>query len=107
MKCWLRILRSSWTCEPSEIEATGHIAGSINLPIRTLLQNLDKLPGKDEKIVVTCASGHRGAYGMMALRLLGYTDVVNLGGGIGGWVKAEFALEPGLPANLLPEPLLK
>lgn len=85
--------------EPSEIEATGHIAGSINLPIRTLLQNLDKLPGKDEKIVVTCASGHRGAYGMMALRLLGYTDVVNLGGGIGGWVKAEFALEPGLPAE--------
>ncbi|MCB0101726.1 MAG: hypothetical protein KDD74_06745, partial [Anaerolineales bacterium] len=35
----------------------------------------------------------------MALRLLGYTDVVNLGGGIGGWVKAEFALEPGLPAE--------
>lgn len=87
--------------EPSEIEATGYIAGSINLPIRTLLQNLDKLPGKDEKIVITCASGHRGAYGMMALRLLGYTDVVNLNGGINGWVKAEFALEAGLPAELV------
>ena len=85
--------------EPSEIESTGHIAGSVNIPIRTLLQNLDKLPGKDEKIVITCASGHRGALGMMSLRLLGYTDVVNLGGGIGGWVKAEFALEPGLPAE--------
>lgn len=85
--------------EPSEIEGTGYIAGSINLPIRTLLQNLDKLPGKDEKIVITCASGHRGAYGMMALRLLGYTDVVNLNGGINGWVKAEFALEAGLPAE--------
>lgn len=85
--------------ETSEIESTGHIAGSINLPIRTLLQNLDKLPGKDEKIVITCASGHRGAYGMMALRLLGYTDVVNLNGGINGWVKAEFPLEAGLPAE--------
>lgn len=85
--------------EPSEVEGTGHIAGSVNIPIRDLLKNLDKLPGKDEKIVVTCASGHRGALGMMALRLLGYTDVVNLGGGIGGWVKSEFPLEAGLPAE--------
>ena len=85
--------------EPSEVEGTGHIAGSVNIPIRDLLKNLDKLPGKDEKIIVTCASGHRGALGMMALRLLGYTDVVNLGGGIGGWVKSEFPLEAGLPAE--------
>ncbi len=77
--------------EPGEVE-TGYIAGSINLPIRTLLQNLDKLPAKDQKIVILCASGHRGALGMMALRLLGYTDVVNLGGGINAWKKAELPL---------------
>ncbi|RPJ26790.1 MAG: hypothetical protein EHM33_10335 [Chloroflexi bacterium] len=85
--------------EASEVETTGHIAGSINIPIRDLLKNLDKLPGQDEKIVVTCASGHRGGFGMAALRLLGYTDVVNLGGGIGAWAKASLALEPGLPAE--------
>jgi len=85
--------------ETSEVEATGHIAGSIHLPIRDLLKNLDKLPALDQKIVITCASGHRGAIGMMALRLLGYTDVVNLGGGIGAWSKASLALEPGLPAE--------
>jgi rhodanese-related sulfurtransferase len=85
--------------EPSEVESTGHIAGSVNLPVRDLLKNLDKLPPQDHKIVVTCASGHRGALGMMALRLLGYTDVVNLGGGIGGWAKASLPLEPGLPAQ--------
>jgi len=85
--------------EASEVETTGHIAGSIHIPVRDLLKNLDKLPGKDEKIVVTCASGHRGAFGMMALRLLGYSDVVNLGGGIGAWSKASLALEPGLPAE--------
>ncbi|MEJ5225344.1 MAG: rhodanese-like domain-containing protein, partial [Anaerolineales bacterium] len=77
--------------EPSEVEA-GYIAGSINLPIRTLLQNLDKLPAKDQRIVILCASGHRGGLGMMALRLLGYTDVVNLGGGINAWKKAELPL---------------
>lgn len=84
--------------EPSEIESTGFITGSVNIPIRDLLKNLDKLPGKDDKIVVTCASGHRGSLGMMALRLLGYTNVVNLGGGINGWVKAELPMETGAPA---------
>jgi rhodanese-related sulfurtransferase len=92
--------------ETSEVESTGYIAGSIHIPVRDLLKNLDKLPGQDEKIVVTCASGHRGAFAMMALRLLGYTDVVNLGGGIGAWSKASLVLEPGLPAEaqVLSEP---
>ncbi len=84
--------------EAAEIETNGYIAGSINIPIRDLLKNLDKLPGKDEKIVITCASGHRGSLGVMALRLLGYTDVVNINGGINAWVKAEFPLETGAPA---------
>jgi rhodanese-related sulfurtransferase len=81
--------------EPSEVESTGYISGSINIPVRDLFKNLEKLPGKDEKIVVTCASGHRGSFSMMALRLLGYSDVVNLG----GWAKASLPLEPGLPAE--------
>jgi rhodanese-related sulfurtransferase len=84
--------------ETAEVEASGHITGSVNIPVRELFKNLDKLPALDQKIVVTCASGHRGALATMALRLLGYTDVVNLVGGTNGWVKAEFALEAGLPA---------
>jgi rhodanese-related sulfurtransferase len=84
--------------EASEIESNGYIAGSINIPIRNLLKNLDKLPAKDQKIVITCASGHRGALGAMALRLLGYTDVVNLNGGLNGWIKAQFPVETGVPA---------
>lgn len=83
--------------EPAEIESAGYIAGSVNIPIRDLLKNLDKLPAKDQKIVVTCASGHRGALGMAALRMLGYTDVVNLNGGVNGWIKAQFPVEAGLP----------
>lgn len=83
--------------EVSEVEA-GYIEGSINIPIRDLLKNLDKLPAQDQKIIITCASGHRGALGMMALRLLGYTDVVNIGGGIGAWKKAELPLVEGVPA---------
>ncbi len=84
--------------EPAEIESNGYITGAVNIPIRELLKNLDKLPGKDEQIIITCASGHRGALGMMALRLLGYTNVVNLNGGMNGWIKAGFAVETGAPA---------
>ncbi len=84
--------------EPAEIESNGYIAGSVNIPIRDLLKNLDKLPAQDQKIVITCASGHRGAFGMAALRLLGYTNVVNLNGGVNGWIKGEFPVETGLPA---------
>jgi rhodanese-related sulfurtransferase len=84
--------------EPAEVEAAGHISGSVNIPSREVLRNLDKLPDQAQKIVVTCASGHRGALVMMALSLLGYTDVVNLGGGTNAWAKAELPLEAGLPA---------
>lgn len=84
--------------EVSEIEASGYISGAINIPVRELLKNLDKLPAQGQKIVVYCGSGHRGALATAALRLLGYTDVLNLAGGTGAWSKAEFALESGLPA---------
>jgi rhodanese-related sulfurtransferase len=81
--------------EPSEIESDGYIEGAVNIPIRTLLQNLDKLPGLDEPIVIYCASGHRGGLGLMSLKILGYTNVRNLGGGLGGWKKAELPVVTG------------
>ena len=80
--------------EPAEY-AEGHLAGAFNLPVRTLAQNLDKLPALDQPIVIYCLSGHRGALAMSALRLLGYTDVRNLAGGISAWKKAEFPAEAG------------
>jgi rhodanese-related sulfurtransferase len=85
--------------ESSEIETSGFIAGAINLPVRNVLQNLDKLPAQDQPIVIYCGSSHRGAMVMAALRFLGYTNVLNLGGGFGGWTKAEFPVEMGKPAE--------
>jgi rhodanese-related sulfurtransferase len=81
--------------EPAELETAGYIQGAVNISVRNVLKNLDKLPAQDQPIVVYCGSGHRGAMVMAALRVLGYTDVRNLGGGLGGWTKAEFAVEKG------------
>ena len=83
--------------ETAEVEKDGYINGSVNIPVRDVLKNLDKLPGMDEPIVVYCASGHRGGYVLVALKALGYTNVRNLGGGIGAWKKAELPVESGLP----------
>lgn len=83
--------------EPAELEKDGFIAGTVNIPVREVLKNLDKLPAQDQKIVVYCASGHRGALVMAALRFLGWKEVVNLAGGLNGWKKAEFAVEMGTP----------
>ena len=86
--------------EVSEIEKDGYIAGAVNIPVRDVLNNLDKLPAKDQPIVIYCASGHRGGMIMASLQMLGYTNVKNLAGGLGGWKKAELAVEMGtLPAQ--------
>lgn len=77
--------------EPAEV-AEGYIEGAVNIPLRDLLDNLDKLPGLDDPIVVYCGSGHRGTIALSALTALGYTDVKNMGGGTGAWKKAELAL---------------
>ncbi len=83
--------------EPAEIEKDGYIAGAVNIPVREVLNNLDKLPAKDQPIVIYCASGHRGGMLMASLQLLGYTDVKNLAGGITAWKKAELPVETGTP----------
>jgi rhodanese-related sulfurtransferase len=75
---------------PQEITDAGYIDGSVNIPIRDLAKNLDKLPAdKNAPIITYCAVGQRGAIAMTALRLLGYTNVKSLGGGFNAWVKAN------------------
>jgi len=81
--------------EAAELEKDGYIEGAVHIPVRQVLDNLDKLPAQDQPIVVYCASGHRGAFVMAALRFLGYTNVVNLAGGLGAWKKAELPVVTG------------
>ncbi len=73
--------------EPEEFKA-GHIEGAINIPIRTLAQNLDKLPkDKAAPVAVVCKSGIRAAYATMTLKLMGYQNVKDVAGGMMAWEK--------------------
>ncbi len=73
--------------------ATGKIAGAVAIKFQELPANLSLLPAKDQPIVFLCQSGHRGAIAVMYLRMMGYTNVRNLGGGMNAWVAAELPVE--------------
>lgn len=93
--------------EPKELADAGFIEGAVNIPIRSLMKNLDKLPAKDMPIVVYCGIGHRGAIALEALRMLGYTNVKSLSGGFTAWKDGNFPImkdTPGAPvAGAKPE----
>lgn len=68
--------------------AEGHIPGSVNIPIRTLAQNLDQIP-TGQPVVVSCQSGARAAMATTALRLLGYENVRAFPPSMKGWTEAN------------------
>jgi len=84
--------------EAKELADNGFINGAVNIPIRTLAKNLDKLPAKDKPIVVYCAIGHRGAIALETLQLLGYTNVKSPLGGLNAWKSANLPVATGTPA---------
>lgn len=76
--------------EPAEFAAE-HIPRAKNIAIRSLLKNTDFLPAdKAAPIVVYCKTGHRGAIALAALRMVGYSNVRSIYGGLDGWKAAGF-----------------
>lgn len=95
--------------EPSELEENGHIPGAVNIPVKTLADNMALLPANlDEEIVVYCKSGTRSTFAWTILNMLGYTNVRNMSSGMDGWVKAELPVEAGLaPAEEISTPIIE
>ncbi|PJF29149.1 MAG: hypothetical protein CUN52_09870, partial [Phototrophicales bacterium] len=56
--------------EVNEYEA-GHIEGAVNIPIRTLTQNLNLLPDLDAPMVIICKGGARAILAATSLQILG------------------------------------
>ena len=66
--------------EPDEYEQ-GAIAEAVHIPRGFLESRIEAAaPDKGRRIVLSCASGARSAFGAKALAELGYTDVVSLAG---------------------------
>jgi rhodanese-related sulfurtransferase len=60
--------------------ASGHLKGSLNIPVDALASNLDKLKNKNIPIITCCASGMRSAAAKSILLNKGYSAVYNGGG---------------------------
>ncbi len=83
----------------SEWEA-GHLPGVHNIPVGYLADRLGEIP-RDRPVVVHCQSGARSAIAASLLRARGFTNVVNLSGGLADW---EAAGNPIERAGAGPEP---
>ncbi len=60
--------------------ASGYIHGAINIPLQEIEEVLDVVQGKGTLLYVYCRSGVRSEQAVGALRYMGYTNVVDLGG---------------------------
>jgi len=79
----------------------GHIPGALFIPLGTLEQAIAAaVPDKDTEIIMQCRSGARSGRGTDLLHQLGYTNVVNMAGGILQWEADNLPVEA--PASLTP-----
>ena len=82
----------------AEVESKGYIeaANLIQIPLEELIAQKDQWPAdKDASIAIYCGSGHRSTIAMTMLWTYGYTDVLSLKGGFGGWTSEGYPYEGG------------
>ena len=58
---------------------SGHIKGSINIPVDQLVKNLSKLKDRNKTIITCCASGSRSSMAKSILKSNAYVNVYNGG----------------------------
>lgn len=80
---------------PEEYSA-GHAYRTVNIPLDTLKDNMDRLE-KNEPVYVICETGRRSKEAAEILNAVGFTSVISITGGTAAWREA------GLPMDKKPE----
>lgn len=68
--------------------ASGHVNGSVNIPVNELAAHLDELKAIDGTILLCCASGGRSAMAKQFLMQQGFTNVEDGG----PWTSVQYKL---------------
>lgn len=78
--------------EPNEFEYC-HIDGSVHMPMASVPARLAELD-RDAQTVVICHHGGRSMQVAMFLKQQGFSNVINLAGGVAGWARQ---VDPTMP----------
>ena len=79
--------------EPAEW-ADGHMPGARHIPMRQVSERLAEIP-RDRPVALTCAGGTRSSLVASLLLSRGFTDLVNVWGGMNGWAQAGLPIARG------------
>jgi rhodanese-related sulfurtransferase len=62
-----------------------HINGARNIPLSQFKRRIDEVP-RDKEVLLLCLSGHRSITAGKMLQKRGVSQVVNIKGGVFGWL---------------------
>ena len=81
--------------------ARGHLPGAVHLGKGIIERDIEQaFPDKQAQLVLYCGGGFRSALVADNLQKMGYTNVVSMDGGWGGWTAAGYPVEkPGETAT--------
>lgn len=82
--------------EPNEFAAV-RAEGAVLLPLSTFMLRYRNLP-RDRPLLMICRSGNRSAQATAFLIASGWTDAVNVAGGMLAWERAGLPVHRGAPA---------
>ena len=77
--------------EPAEW-SDGHMPDARHIPMREVLQRIAEIP-RDRTVAITCAGGARSSVVGSMLLAQGFTDILNVWGGMTGWAQAGLPTE--------------
>jgi len=80
--------------QPEEFSDDGHVAGAKPLPLPSFAARLSEL-SKEDPIYVICLSGSRSHAACDMLLRQGFTNVTNVVGGMGAWMRAGLPVKRG------------
>lgn len=78
----------------------GHIPGALNIHAGRVMNNLNRIP-QDKPVVVHCLGGDRSSTAISALMGAGFSNLINLTGGIRAWQQEGFPVEKGPSRELV------
>jgi rhodanese-related sulfurtransferase len=75
---------------------TGHIPGSLNIPLNNLANRIAEVP-RDRDVIVHCQGGYRSTIAASLLRQQGIDRVMDMVGGYKAWAQSKLPTQEGTP----------